>query len=88
MAKDVSSELKHNQDTIEALTDENKEMIAQINFLEAKLVKLEFLEGASSQVVDQLREELMDKEVEIDYLRNEQAHTTPTTTATSSPLCT
>ena len=63
-------------------------MTAKINFLEAKLVKLEFLEGASSQVVDQLREELMDKEVEIDYLRKEQAYTTPTTTATSSPLCT
>ena len=62
-------------------------MAAQINSFEDKLVKLEFLEGASSQVVDQLREELMDKEVEIDYLRNEQAHTTPTTTATSSPLC-
>ena len=92
-AKDVEiiairRESQHNQDRIEVFTDENKEMAAQINFLEAKLVKLEFLEGASSQVVDQLRDELMDKEVEIDYLRKEQAHTTPTTTAISSPLCT
>ena len=84
----IRRESQHNQDRSEALTDEKKEMAAQINFLEAKLVKLEFLEGVSSQVVDQLREELMDKEVEIDYLRKEQAHTTPTTTATSSPLCT
>ena len=84
----IRRESQHNQDRSEALTDKNKEMAAQINFLEAKLVKLEFLEGVSSQVVDQLREELMDKEVEIDYLRKEQAYTTPTTTATSSPLCT
>ena len=84
----ISSELQHNQNRIEALTDKNNEMTAEINSLEDKLVKLEFLEGASSQVVDQLREELMDKEVEIDYLRKEQAYTTPTTTATSSPLCT
>ena len=84
----ISSELQHNQNRIEALTDKNNEMTAKINSLEDKLVKLEFLEGTSSQVVDQLREELMDKEVEIDYLRKEQAHTTLTTTATSSPLCT
>ena len=59
----------------------------QINSLEAKIVKLEFLEGISSQEIDQLREELMDKEVEIDYLRKEQAYTTTlSTTATSSPL--
>ena len=38
-------------------------------------MKLEFLEGISSQEIDQLREELMDKEVEIDYLRKEQAYT-------------
>ena len=84
----IRRESQHNQDRIEALTDQNKEMAAQINSFEDKLVKLEFLEGASSQVVDQLREKLMDKEVEIDYLRKEQACTTPTTTATSSPLCT
>ena len=84
----ISSELQHNQDRIEALTDKNNEMTAEINSLEDKLTKAEFLEGASSQVVDQLREELMDKEVEIDYLRKDQAHTTPTTTATSPPLCT
>ena len=84
----ISSELQHNQDRIEALTDKNKEMTAQINSLENKFTKAEFLEGVFSQEVDQLREELMDKEVEIDYLRKEQAYTTPTTTATSSPLCT
>ena len=84
----ISSKLQHNQDRIEALTDKNKEMTAQINSLENKLTKAEFLEGVFSQEVDQLREELMDKEVEIDYLRKDQAHTTPTTTATSSPLCT
>ena len=84
----ISRESRHNQGRIDTLTDENKEMTAQINSLETKLVKLEFLEGVSSQEVDQLREELMDKEVEIDYLRKEQAYTTPTTTATSSPLCT
>ena len=89
-AKDIaiSSESQHNQHRIEALTDENKEMTARINSLEAKLVKVESLEGISSQEIDQLREELMDKEVEIDYLRKQRAYTTPTTTATSSPLCT
>ena len=84
----ISSELQHNQDRIEALTDKNREMTAQINSLENKFTKAEFLEGVFSQEVDQLREELMGKEVEIDYLRKEQAYTTPTTTATSSPLCT
>ena len=84
----ISSKLQHNQNRIEALTDQNKEMTAEINSLEDKLVKLEFLESASSQVVDQLREELMDKEIEIDFLRKEQTYPTPTTTATSSPLCT
>ena len=84
----ISSESQHNQHRIEALTDENKEMIARINSLEAEIVKLEFLEGVSSQEVGQLREELMDKEVEIDYLGKEQAYTSLSTTATSSPLCT
>ena len=84
----ISRELRHNQGQIDILTDENKEMTTKIDSLNAKLVKLEFLEGVSSQEVDQLRQDLMDREVEIDYLRNEQAHTIPTTTATSSPLCT
>ena len=84
----ISSELQHKQHMIETLTDKNNEMMAKINSLEAKLVKLEFLEGVSSQEIDQLREDLMDKEVEIDYLRKEQAYTTSKTTATSSPLCT
>ena len=68
--------------------DENKEMTARINSLEAKLTKVEFLERIASQEVDQFREEMMDKEVEIDYLRKEQTYTTSTTTATSSSLCT
>ena len=88
----ISSELQHDQHRIESLTDENNKMAAQINSLEAKLTKAEFLEGVSSQEIDKLREELMDKEVEIDYFRKqqrkEQAYTTPITTATSSPLCT
>ena len=63
-------------------------MTTKIDSLNAKLVKLEFLEGVSSREVDQLREELMDKEVEIDFLRKDQEYTTPTTTATSSSLCT
>ena len=84
----ISRESQHNQGRIDTLTDENKEMTTKIDSLNSKLVKLEFLEGVSSQEVDQLREELMDKEVEIDYLRKEQAHTTPTITAISSPLCT
>ena len=84
----ISSESQLNQHRIKVLTDENKEMTARINSLEAKLTKLEFLECVASQEVDQLREQTMDKEVEIDYLRKEQTYITPTTTATSSPLCT
>ena len=90
MSKSLPSAENHDtvmQGRIDALTDENKEINAQINFLETKIVKLEFLEGVTSQEVDQLRDELMDKEVEIDYLRKEQTYTTPSTTATSSPLC-
>ena len=84
----ISRESQHNQGRIDTLTDENKEMTTKINSLNTKLVKLEFLEGVFSREVDQLREELMDKEVEIDFLRKDQEYTTPTTTATSSSLCT
>ena len=84
----ISRESQHNQGRIDTLTDENKEMTTKINSLNAKLVKLEFLEGVFSREVDQLREELMDKEVEIDFLRKDQEYTTPTNTATSSQLCT
>ena len=84
----ISTELQHKEHKIETLTVKCNEMMAQINSLDAKLTKVEFLEGVSSQEVDQLREELMDKEVEIDYLRKEQIYITPTTTATSSSLCT
>ena len=84
----ISRESQHNQGRIDTLTDENKEMTTKIDSLNAKLVKLEFLKGVSSREVDQLREELMDKEVEIDFLRKDQEYTTPTTTATSSSLCT
>ena len=40
---------------------------SQINFLEAKLMRVEFLEGVSSHEVDRLREGLMDKIAEIHH---------------------
>ena len=53
---------------------------SQINFLEAKLMRVEFLEGVSSHEVDQLREGLMDNIAEIHHLRMELKDTLPTDT--------
>ena len=68
----LSSKSQQNQDKIETLTEENHEMTGRINFLEAKLTRVEFLESVHSQEVDQLREELMEKIAEIDHLRKER----------------
>ena len=68
----LSSKSQQNQDKIETLTEENHEMTGHINFLEAKLTRVEFLESVHSQEVDQLREELMEKIAEIDHLRKKR----------------
>ena len=68
----ISSELQHNRDKIEALTDDKQELASQMISLEARFKEVEFFQNHYSQEVDQLREELMDKVAEIDHLRKQQ----------------
>ena len=66
-----------NQDRIETLELEKQELTTQ-------MTKVEFFRDTYSLEIDQLRDDLMDKEVEIDFLRKEQVHMLPT--STSSPV--
>ena len=68
----ISSELRHNRDMIEALTDDKQELTSQIISLEARFKEVEFFQSHYSQEVDQLREELMNKVAEMDHLRKQQ----------------
>ena len=76
-----------NQDRIETLELEKQELTTQMESLEAKCTEVEFFRDAYSCEVDQLRDDLMDKEVEIDLLRKQQVHILPTSaSASSSPV--
>ena len=80
----ISSELQHNQDKIEAITDDKQKLTSQMISLEARFKEVEFFRDHYSQEVDQLREELMNKVAEIDHLRKQQtdrvgADTVPST---------
>ena len=80
----ISSELQHNQDKIEAVTDDKQKLTSQMISLEARFKEVEFFRDHYSQEVDQLREELMNKVAEIDHLRKQQtdrvgADTVPST---------
>ena len=66
-----------NQDRIETLELEKQELTTQ-------MTKVEFFRDTYSLEIDQLRDDLMDKEVEIDFLRKEQVHMLPA--STSSPV--
>ena len=66
-----------NQDRIETLELEKQELTTQ-------MTKVEFFRDTYSLEIDQLRDDLMDKEVEIDFLRKEQVHMMPT--PASSPV--
>ena len=73
-----------NQDRIETLELEKKELTTQKESLEARYGEVEFFRDIYSQEVDQLRDDLMDKVLEIDFLRKEQVQIMPT--PSSSPL--
>ena len=68
----ISSELQHNRDKIEAVTEDKQELTSQMISLEARFKEVEFVQNHYSQEVDQLREELMDKVAEINHLRRQQ----------------
>jgi len=54
--------------------------------LEAKCKEVKFFRDTYSWEVDQLRDDLVDKEVEIDLLRQQQVYILPTSTSSSSPV--
>ena len=81
----ISSESQYKQSRIEILTADRQELTRQVQTLEAKLEEEKFFREHYSQEVDQLREELMEKIVENEYLTKQQkdvvtADTLPTTT--------
>ena len=83
----IVNDFQCNQDRIEALELEKNEMTTQMESLEARCREVEFFRDTYSWEVDQLRDDLMDKEVEIDFLRKEQVYMTPISTpASSSPV--
>ena len=80
----ISSESQYKQYRIETLTADRQELTRQVQTLEAKLEEEKFFRDHYSQEVDQLREELMEKIVENEYLTKQQkdvvqADTIPTT---------
>ena len=80
----ISSESQYKQSRIETLTADRQELTRQVHNLEAKLEEEKFFQDHYSQEVDQLREELVDKIVENEYLTKQQkdvvtADTLPTT---------
>ena len=80
----VPSESHYKQSRIETLTADKQELIRQVHTLEAKLEEEKFFRDHYSQEVDQLRDELMDKIVENEYLTKQHkdvvtADTLPTT---------
>ena len=75
----ISSELQYKQNRIETFTADRQELTRQVQTLEAKLEEEKFFRDHYSQEVDQLREELMDKVVENEYLTKQQRDTVPTT---------
>jgi len=74
---------KCNQDRIKTLELEKQELTTQMKSLEAKCKEVEFFRDTYSWEVDQLRGDLMDKEVEIDLLRKQQVHIFPTSALSS-----
>ena len=81
----ISSESQYKQYRIETLTADRQELTRQVHNLEAKLEEEKFFRDHYSQEFDQLRDELMDKIVENEYLTKQQknvvqADTLPTTT--------
>ena len=76
----IVNDFQCNQDRIEALELEKNEMATQMESLEARCREVEFFRDTYSWEVDQLRDDLMDKEVEIDFLRKEQVYMTPIST--------
>ena len=75
----ISSESQYKQNRIETFTADREELTRQVQTLEAKLEEEKFYRDHYSQEVDQLREELMDKIVENEYLTKQQTDTLPTT---------
>ena len=68
----ISSELQQKQSRIETLTADRQELTRQVYTLEAKLEEEKFFRDHYSQEVDLLRDELMDKIVENEYLTKQQ----------------
>ena len=77
----IISDSQSKQDIIEL---EKQEQISKIDSLEARCREVEFFRDTYSWEVDQLRDDVMDKEVEIDFLRKQQVHMMPTPTSPSS----
>ena len=80
----IISDSQSKQDRIEMLELEKQEQISKIDSLEARCREVEFFRDTYSWEVDQLRDDVMDKEVEIDFLRKQQVHMMPTPTSPSS----
>ena len=80
----IINDCQCNQDRIETLELEKQELATQMKSLEAKCKEVELFWDTYSCEVDQLRDDLMDKEVEIDLLRKQQVHILPTFTSASS----
>ena len=78
----ISSEARHR---VEALTADMQKLTSQMDLLDTSHKEAEFYRDHYSQEVDQLREELMDRILEIEFLRKQlndvvPADTLPTTT--------
>jgi len=73
-----------NKDRIKTLKPEKHEWTTKMESLEAKCKEVEFFRDTYNWEVDQLRDDLMDKEVEIDLLRKQQVHILPTSSSSSS----
>ena len=84
----ISSESQYKQSRIETLTADRQELTRQVHTLEAKLEEEKFFRDHYSQEVDQLREELMHKIVENEYLTKQQKDVvTADTLPTTCPAC-
>ena len=82
----ISSELQYKQSRIETLTADRQELTRQVHILEVKLEEEKFFQDHYSREVDQLREELMEKIVENEYLTKQQKDVvTADTLLTTSP---
>ena len=73
----ISSEARHR---VEALTADMQELTSQMDLLDASHKEAEFYRDHYSQEVDQLREELMDRILEIEFLRKQLNDVVPADT--------